>query len=438
MELIRTDDEARLRERLERIRRRDIGFDAELMTTVSEVIDNVRRHGDAALIDYMKRFDGVSLTRQTLRVTQEELQSAAQGVSSEVLEAVREAIKRVRTFHSRQLEESWDLDGVSKGTRLGQRITPIERAGLYVPGGSAGYPSSVIMNAVPAQVARVERIVVVTPPRTLSENPAVAATLLELGLTEIYRVGGAQAIAALAYGTETMPRVDKITGPGNRFVAAAKKLVFGAVGIDSIAGPSEVVIIADHTARADFIAADMLAQAEHSEDASAILITDSEELASTVIAEVEGQLATLPRADIARKSINSFGGVFVTNSLDEACRLANEIAPEHLEIIAAEDEHLAGRIKHAGAIFLGPFTPEAVGDYFAGPNHVLPTGGAVRYASALGVYDFVRRTSILRYSQAEINSSAEKIAAIATAEGLDAHARSALIRVNRGETRGAQ
>jgi histidinol dehydrogenase len=430
MELIKKEDEAHWRQRLEIIKSRDVGFDSALMATVSEMIDEVRRHGDAALIDYTSRFDGVSLTRDRLRVTREELERAAQGVSPEVLAALKEAIRRIRNFHSRQLESSWDLETVSEGTRLGQRITPIDCAGLYVPGGSASYPSSVIMNAIPAQVAGVERIVVVTPPRTLSENPAVAATLLELGLTEIYRVGGAQAVAALAYGTETLPRVDKITGPGNRFVAAAKRLVFGAVGIDSIAGPSEVVIIADQNARADFVAADMLAQAEHSEDAASILITDSEALARAVSTEIDKQLGTLPRVDIATHSLNRYGAIFVTCNLEKACHLANEIAPEHLEIIADDDERLSSLIKHAGAIFLGPFTPEAVGDYFAGPNHVLPTGGAVRYASALGVYDFLRRTSVLRYSQAEINSTANMIAAIANAEGLDAHARSAMIRIN--------
>jgi histidinol dehydrogenase len=285
------------------------------------------------------------------------------------------------------------------------------------------------MNAVPAQVAGVERIVVVTPPKTLAENPAVAAALVELELFEVYTIGGAQAIAALAYGTETIPRVDKITGPGNKYVAAAKRLVFGAVGIDSIAGPSEVVIIADSSARADFIAADLLAQAEHSEDASSIFITTDERLAREVLRELELQLETLPRKSIAAESLQRYGAVILVDSLDQACDLVNKLAPEHLEIIAEEGDELVGRIRHAGAIFLGSYTPEAVGDYFAGPNHVLPTGGSVRFSSALGVYDFIKRTSILKYSREELQSTAAMIATLATAEGLDAHARSALIRL---------
>jgi histidinol dehydrogenase len=284
------------------------------------------------------------------------------------------------------------------------------------------------MNVVPAQVAGVERIVVVTPPRTLAENPAVAAALLELGVTEVYAVGGAQAIAALAYGTETVPRVDKITGPGNRYVAAAKKLVFGTVGIDSIAGPSEVVIIADETARADLIAADLLAQAEHAEDASAMLVTTSEPLAHAVAGEVQRQSESLPRSAIVARSLADYGGILVVDSLSEATAIVNELAPEHLEIMTSDDEAVAAAVRHAGAIFLGSYTPEAVGDYFAGPNHVLPTGRAARFSSALGVYDFLKRTSVLRYSREELASSADKIALLAEAEGLSAHARSVQLR----------
>jgi histidinol dehydrogenase len=334
----------------------------------------------------------------------------------------------VRAFHERQREESWEME-TANGVRLGQRITPIDRAGLYVPGGTASYPSSVVMNVVPAQVAGVERIIVATPPRTLSENPAVAAALLELNATEVYAVGGAQAVAALAYGTETIPRVDKITGPGNRYVAAAKKLVFGVVGIDSIAGPSEVVVVADETARADFIAADMLAQAEHGVDASAVLLTTDEKLAFTVAAEIEQQAQSLSRFSMLEKSLAEFGAIIVVDNLAEACEVANELAPEHLEIMTRDAESVAAGVRHAGAIFLGEHTPEAVGDYFAGPNHVLPTGGAARFSSALGVYDFVKRTSILRYSSGELRHTAQMIAALAHAEGLDAHARSALIRL---------
>ena len=315
------------------------------------------------------------------------------------------------------------------GVRHGQRITPIERAGLYVPGGTASYPSSVVMNAVPAQVAGVGRVAVATPPRTLAENPAVAAALVELNVTEVYAVGGAQAVAALAYGTETVPRVDKITGPGNRYVAAAKRLVFGAVGIDSIAGPSEVVVLADDTARADFVAADLLAQAEHGEDASAVLVTTSGRLAREVAAEVERQARTLTRARVVERSLAEFGAIIVVADVSEACELVNALAPEHLEIITRDDTAVAARVRHAGAIFFGQQTPEAVGDYFAGPNHVLPTNGAARFSSALGVRDFTRRTSLLRYTSGEMRRTAHHIAALARAEGLDAHARSALIRI---------
>jgi histidinol dehydrogenase len=287
------------------------------------------------------------------------------------------------------------------------------------------------MNVVPAQVAGVTRIVVVTPPRTLSENPAVAAALRELGITEIYAVGGAQAVAALAFGTATVPRVDKITGPGNKYVAAAKKVVFGVVGIDSIAGPSEVVIIADDTARADFVAADLLAQAEHGEDASAILITTIETLAAAVAHEVQRQLESLPRRAIATESLQNYGAIVVVNTFDDACEIANWIAPEHLQLVTRDDDAIAAKIRHAGAIFFGQHTPEAVGDYLAGPNHVLPTGRTARFSSALGVYDFVKRTSLLRYSSEAFNKVADSITALAECEGLTAHARSASLRNQR-------
>jgi histidinol dehydrogenase len=284
------------------------------------------------------------------------------------------------------------------------------------------------MNVVPAQVAGVERIIVTTPPRTWSESPAVSAALLELDVTEVYAVGGAQAIAALAFGTETVPRVDKITGPGNKFVAAAKKLVFGVVGIDAIAGPTEVVIVADETARPEFIAADLLAQAEHGEDASAILITTSESLAAAVAAEVERQLETLPRREIAKVSLREYGAIIVVERLAEGCEIVDEIAPEHVEIVTRDDQAVAAKIKHAGAIFFGSYTPEAVGDYLAGPNHVLPTGRTACFSSALGVYDFVKRTSLLRYSEEAFEKVSESVAVLAEAEGLGGHARSALIR----------
>jgi histidinol dehydrogenase len=379
---------------------RSVALDAELMKVVSSIIDDVRAHGDRALIDYAARFDKVEL--EELRISVEQLQSYAANVDERVVQALREAIRNVRAFHERQVEESWSITP-APGVELGQRITPLARVGLYVPGGTAAYPSSVVMNVVPAQVAGVERIVVTTPPRTLSESPAVAAALLALD-------------------------VDKITGPGNKYVAAAKKLVFGVVGIDSIAGPTEVVIVADETARPEFIAADLLAQAEHGEDASAILITTSASLATVVAEEVEKQVGTLPRCEVARASLQEYGAIVVVETLAEGCRIVDEIAPEHLQIVTRDDEAVAAKIKHAGAIFFGAYTPEAVGDYLAGPNHVLPTGRTARFSSALGVYDFVKRTSLLRYSEAAFKEVAESVAVLAEAEGLGGHARSASIR----------
>ena len=414
---------------LDHLAARSVALDADLMRVVASIIDDVRLRGDEALIDYGARFDRVELKKSELRIGKEDLQRYAEGVDEAVRHALRVAIANVRAFHERQIEQSWTFNP-SEGVQLGQRITPLESVGLYVPGGTAAYPSSVVMNVVPAQVAGVERIVVTTPPRTLSENPAVAAALLELEVTEVYAVGGAQAIAALAFGTETVPRVDKITGPGNKYVAAAKKLVFGVVGIDAIAGPTEVVIIADEAARAEFVAADLLAQAEHGEDASAILITDSGRLAQSVAREVELQAESLPRREIVMASLNEYGAIIVVESLAEASDLVNELAPEHVEIVTSNDEAVALNIRHAGAIFFGGYTPEAVGDYLAGPNHVLPTGRTARFSSALGVYDFVKRTSLLRYSGEKFRDVAESVATLAECEGLQGHARSALIRKN--------
>lgn len=419
-----------VRELLGQLAARSVALDAELMKLVASIVDDVRTRGDRALIDYTARFDKVELQRSELRITEEELRRSAQDVDKRVVQALREAIRNVRTFHQRQLEASWTIEPAA-GIQLGQRITPLECVGLYVPGGTAAYPSSVVMNVVPAQVAGVERIVVTTPPRALTENPAVAAALLELNVTEVYAVGGAHAIAALAFGTETIPRVDKITGPGNKYVAAAKKLVFGVVGIDAIAGPTEVVIVADETARPDFIGADLLAQAEHGEDASAILITTSESLAAQVVSEVERQAELLPRREIVESSLREYGAVILIESLDEASSIVNELAPEHVEIVTSDDEAMASKIKHAGAIFFGQYTPEAVGDYLAGPNHVLPTSGTARFMSALGVYDFVKRISTLQYSASAFDAVADSISVLAESEGLAGHARSAAIRKQR-------
>jgi len=427
IEIINSKHSEQLTAKLKRIRERSVALDTRLMDEVAQIITNVRTRGDAALIEYAAQFDGYEMSRAGLRVAPARLLETARQADETVLRGLREAIRNVRTFHEHQREASWEFEPAA-GVRLGQRIKPIDKVGLYVPGGTASYPSSVIMNVVPAQVAGVKRIVVVTPPLALQKNPAVAAALGELGVTEIYAAGGAQAIAALAYGTETIPAVNKITGPGNRYVAAAKKLVFGVVGIDSIAGPSEVVILADETARADFVAADLLAQAEHDEDAAAVLITNDEALANDVAGELARQIAELPRQAIAQKSLRQFGAIIQVGNLNEGAIIVNDLAPEHLEIITADDEAVATGIENAGAIFFGSYTPEAVGDYFAGPNHVLPTGGAARFSSALGVYDFVKRTSLLRYSQAALMACAHTVSALAQAEGLDAHARSASMR----------
>jgi histidinol dehydrogenase len=428
IEVISSREKDRLAATLARIRNRNVAFDGRLLSEVSAIIQEVRARGDAALIDFAARLDGCVLQPAELRVDEEVLRRSAARVSPPVLEAIREAIQRVRAFHELERRHSWVVE-TEAGVRLGQRITAIERAGLYVPGGTASYPSSVVMNVVPAQIAGVDRIVVATPPRTIEENPAVAAALIELDETEVHAIGGAQAIAALAYGTETVPRVDKITGPGNRYVAAAKKLVFGVVGIDSIAGPSEVVIVADDTARASYIASDLLAQAEHGEDASAILVTTSEMLAREVVSEMAIQVRALFRAKVIEESLRSYGAIIVVDDMDEACAIVNDLAPEHLEIMARDEEGIASRIRHAGAIFFGAHSPEAVGDYIAGPNHVLPTGGAARFSSGLGVGDFLKRTNTVKFSAAELKRTAPLIAAVANAEGLDAHARSVLVRL---------
>jgi histidinol dehydrogenase len=427
IETISIGNREELAKKLKRISQRNVALDAELISQVTAIIQDVRTRGDAALIAYTAQFDGCSVEASDLKVSQQSLHETASQVTESFRSSLAEAIDRVRRFHERERMQSWTIQG-SNGAYVGQRISAVDRAGLYIPGGSASYPSSVVMNVVPAQVAGVGQIVVTTPPRTLNENPVVAAALVALGVTEVYAVGGAQAIAALAYGTETVPRVDKITGPGNRYVAAAKKLVFGTVGIDSIAGPTEVIIVADETANASYVAADMLAQAEHAEDASAILITTSTQIAGAVARELTNQIRSLPRREIAEASLEQFGAIIVVNQIVEACALVNELAPEHLQIMARDAERVAGGVRHAGAIFIGDYSPEAVGDYLAGPNHVLPTVRTARFASPLGVHDFVKRTSIVSFSAAELRLTAEKIAVLARAEGLEAHARSVLSR----------
>lgn len=424
-----TDLSATADPKLQQILQRTSGLTDEIIARTQAIVSGVKQGGDEALLDYTARFDGVQLTPETMLAPRELIEELAAQVEDSLLAAMREAIANIRFYHEHQLTKSWEIERTN-GVRLGQRVSPLEIVGLYVPGGKAAYPSTLMMNAIPAQVAGVERIVVVTPPAQFSQAPIIAATLKELGLFEVYLVGGAQAVAALAYGTTTIPRVDKIVGPGNQYVAAAKKLVYGDVDIDSIAGPSEIVVIADDTARPDFIAADLLSQAEHSEDAAAILVTNSAALAAKVQAEVIRQTESLPRKAIIEKSLADFGALIVVESLDAACTLVNRLAAEHVEVMTADSEATAAQIKHAGAIFIGDYSAESVGDYFAGTNHVLPTGGTARFSSALGVYDFLKRTSLIRYTREEMQRTARSIDLIAQAEGLQAHARAATIRLD--------
>ena len=414
--------------RLSLIRSRQLGGGPEIVDAVSRIVEDVRERGDAALIEATERFDGVRLAAETMRFDMRTARELADYVSADLAAALRSAIANVREYHEHQVERSWMFTG-EHGVMLGQRVTPVDRAGLYIPGGLAAYPSSLIMNVVPAQVAGVKRIVAVTPPNSLVENPAISFILLELGIDEVYTVGGAQAIAALAYGTETIPKVDKIVGPGNLYVALAKKLVFGVVGIDSIAGPSEIVVLADGTANPRWVAADLLSQAEHDEDASAICITTDDVFAELVAAEVAEQATHLARRDTATSSLARYGAIFVVDDIEAGCDLVNHLAPEHVEIMVKDVEGAAGRIRNAGAIFYGSYSAEAVGDYFAGPNHVLPTGGTARFMSPLGVRDFVKRTSIIRYTKEQLHVDGAAIVAIAEAEGLGAHARAVTIRL---------
>lgn len=396
--------------------------------TVREIIQTVRRQGDKALLHFTEEFDQQKLKLEELRVSGSEMEAAYQHVSKDLLDAIQLACRNIEAFHRQRVPKSWVQFG-EYDVVLGKRYTPVDRAGIYVPGGQAAYPSTVLMNAIPAKVARVPRIVMVTPPgREKTINPAVLVAAQEAGIQEIYRVGGSQAIAALAYGTETIPKVDVITGPGNIYVMLAKKLVYGTVGIDSLAGPSEVLIIADSHANPTYLATDLLAQAEHDPMAAAILITTDNTLAEKVAAEVEHQLINHPRRLLTEKAIAHYGVIIVVDTLEEAAELSNAFAPEHLELEVEDPWSLVEHIRHAGAIFLGSSTPEAVGDYLAGPNHTLPTSGAARYASALGVETFMKHSSIIHYSPEALQNTAHAIDVLATAEGLTSHADSVRVR----------
>lgn len=398
---------------------------------VKEIVGDIKKEGDAALLRYTEKLDGAKLTAPELRVTAEELQAAYARVEPSFVTAIREAAANIRAFHARQKRSSW-MDLQPDGTILGQIIRPLKRVGVYVPGGKAAYPSSVLMNVIPAQIAGVPEIVMVTPPSTGGKagiDPYILVAAAEAGVHEIYRVGGAQAIAALAFGTASIAPVDKICGPGNIYVALAKREVYGAVDIDSIAGPSEIVVLADDIADAAYVAADLLSQAEHDEMASAILVTPSQALAEAVAAEVERQLSELPREAIARASVEQFGAIIVVESLKEGVSVVNRLAPEHLEIVTEDPMGLLGSIENAGAIFLGRYSSEPVGDYFAGPNHIIPTNGTARFSSPVDVDDFIKKSSMIYYSKEALLRDGATIMELARREGLEGHARAIEIRL---------
>ena len=397
--------------------------------TVREILKQIKESGDTALLEYTRRFDQYDLSAEEIRVTRGEIDEALNKVSDEEIDALRQAAKNIREFHGHQNQQSWKYE--KNGVLLGQSVRPLETAGIYVPGGKASYPSSVLMNAIPAKVAGVEKVVMCSPASKGQCSPHVLVAAEIAGVDSIFKVGGAQAIGAMAYGTNTIPRVDKIVGPGNIYVALAKRMVFGLVDIDMIAGPSEILIVADDSACADFIAADLLSQAEHDEQAVPILVTCSEKLARDVMKELEKQASRLNRQEIIKKSLSDQCRLFVVESLDEATKVANDIAPEHLELAVKEPRACAEQIRNAGAIFLGHYTPEAVGDYLAGPNHVLPTSGTARFSSPLGVYDFVKRTSIMSYSPEALEKAAPLIRILADMEHLDAHANAVDLRIKK-------
>ena len=399
--------------------------------TVSEIIKTVREKGDGALFAFCEKFDKVKLS--SLEVSPEEIEAAFLAVEPEFVEILKEAKENIYAFHSRQVRNSF-LINENDGVVIGQKVIPIEKVGLYVPGGTAAYPSSVLMNAIPAKIAGCSEIVMVTPPSADgSVNPAILAAAKVAGVDRIFKVGGAQAVAALAYGTQSVPAVDKIVGPGNAFVAEAKKQVFGRVAIDMIAGPSEILVVADATCNPVYVAADLLSQAEHDKNATAVLVTDSKELASATAEELERQLSLLSREEIARTSVENNGKIIITKDIDEAIEVANALAPEHLEICVDEPFKYLDKIRHAGSVFMGKYCPEALGDYFAGPNHTLPTSGTARFSSPLSVDDFVKKTQFSYYTEDALAKVASKVEYFAKKEGLTAHARSAIIRTENKE-----
>lgn len=401
--------------------------------TVRSIIEDIKARGDEAVFEYTKKFDRAEITTDNFQVTEEEIRAAYKEVPPELLDVVRKALVNIRAFHEKQKQNSW-ITTTEKGTILGQKITPMQRVGVYVPGGKAAYPSSVLMNIVPAKVAGVEEVIMTTPCNAEGKvNPVVLVAANEAGADRIFKVGGAQAIAALAFGTESIPKVDKIVGPGNIFVALAKKAVYGNVSIDSVAGPSEILVLADETANPRYVAADLLSQAEHDEMASAVLVTTSEDLARKVSAEVDGFLKILSRREIIQKSLDNFGRILVARSRQEAIDAANEFAPEHLEIVMKDAFEVMTKIRNAGAIFIGEYSSEPLGDYFAGPNHILPTSGTARFFSPLSVDDFVKKSSIIHYSREALKEIHKDIEQFAKCEQLTAHANSIAVRFENDE-----
>lgn len=417
---------------LTKLLKRNPGQYTEYDKVVAEIIDNVRNQGDEAVFDYTNRFDKWGVNKDNVRVSQEEIDEAYDSFDAELIEVMKKSAENIRKYHEKQKQNSW-IDTCEDGSILGQKVSAIERVGVYVPGGKAAYPSSTLMCVIPAMVAGVDRIVMMTPAGPDGKvAPCTLVAAKILGLTEIYKVGGAQAIAALAFGTESIPKVDKIVGPGNIFVALAKKAVFGYVSIDSVAGPSEILVLADETANPKFVAADLLSQAEHDELASAILITTSKELAEKVSEEVDKFTAVLERKEIIQKSLDNYGYILVADNMDDALDAVNQIASEHLEIITVNPYETMTKVKNAGAIFLGEYSSEPLGDYFAGPNHVLPTNGTAKFFSPLGVDAFIKRSSIISYSREALMRDCDDIMCFAKAEGLTAHANSVGVRFDKG------
>lgn len=427
MRIVKLDSQAK-QNILSDLLKRDPNQYGEYAGTVQEIVEDVKKRGDEALFEYTRKFDHAEITPENIRVTEEEIREAMESVDEKLLKVMKKSMANIRDHHERQKRQSW-FESRPDGTILGQKITALESAGVYVPGGKAAYPSSVLMNIIPAKVAGVGRIAMVTPPgKDGKVNPVTLTAAHLAGATEVYKVGGAQAIAALAFGTESIPLVNKIVGPGNIFVALAKKAVYGHVSIDSIAGPSEILVIADDSANPRYVAADLLSQAEHDELASAILVTTSQELAKKVSEEVDSFLQTLSRRDILEKSLDHYGYILVVDTLEEAVATANEIASEHLEIVTRNPFEVMTKIQNAGAIFIGEYSSEPLGDYFAGPNHVLPTNGTAKFFSPLGVDDFIKKSSIIYYSKDALQEIHEDIIAFAEAEHLTAHANSIRVR----------